>query len=155
MTSLFWAMLTLGRIVLGATADRVGVERLLRLSMIGVMIAAILFIFKNVVIGFIAVALMGFSLSAIFPTLTADTPKRVGLRHAPNTIGLQTGSASVGFAILPGLAGILAQRLGLETLGPFLIAASFLMFLTNEFVVQVMKRNRASESGIIPNPLGD
>lgn len=154
MTSMFWAMLTLGRIVLGAAANRIGVERLLRLSMIGVFISAILFLFKNATVGFIAVSLMGFSLSAIFPTLTADTPHRVGIRHAPNTIGFQTGSASVGFAILPGIAGILAERIGLETLGPFLIISSLLMLVTNEIVVHVMKRNRRGEANVIPDIFG-
>lgn len=155
MTSLFWAMLTLGRIVLGAGAVYIGVERLLRLSMLGVLLSAVMFLFKNTAVGFLAVSLMGFSLSAIFPTLTSDTPNRVGLRHAPNTIGLQTGSASIGFAILPGLAGILAERLGLESLGPFLVLTSMLMLLTNEVVVLVMKRKRASEAAAMPNLLGD
>lgn len=141
ITSVFWGMLTIGRFVLGPLASKVGIQRLLRVSMIGAVIASILYLFQNLTIGFLAVALMGFSLSAIFPTLTSDTPARTGMLHAPNTIGFQTGSASIGFAVLPGLAGILAEKAGLETLGPFLIVSSVLMLLTNEAVLRLLQRN--------------
>jgi fucose permease len=140
MTSVFWAMLTIGRFVFGAGAARIGVERLLRLSMIGAVVAAGLLLVRSLPVGFVAIALLGLSLAAIFPTLTADTPYRVGLRHAGNTIGLQTGAASVGLAILPGLAGIVAERIGLEALGPFLLAAALLMLIVNQMTVMLIRR---------------
>lgn len=142
MTSLFWAMLTVGRIVFGAAADWIGIQRLLRWSMIGVVFSATLFMVPSPAAGFAAVAFMGLSLAAIFPTLTSDTPNRVGVRHAANAIGFQTGAASVGFAILPGLAGVLAARLGLEMLGPFLLITSLMMLATNEIAVRMVQRNR-------------
>jgi fucose permease len=142
MTSLFWAMLTIGRIVFGAAADRIGIDRLLRWSMIGTIFSAGLFMIPSVVAGFVSVGFMGLSLAAIFPTLTSDTPVRVGLRHAANAIGLQTGAASVGFAILPGLAGVLAARLGLEMLGPYLLVTSVMMLVTNEVAMRLVRRNR-------------
>jgi fucose permease len=144
MISLFWAMLTVGRLVLGAVADWVGIERLLRGSMIGVVVAAALFLVPTLVGAFAAVALMGLSLSAIFPTLTSDTPNRTGPRHAANAISLQTGAASLGLAVLPGLAGILAARVGLEVVGPFLLISAGLMLLTNEAAIRLAAR-RAGE----------
>lgn len=142
MTSLFWGMLTLGRILFGAIADRVGIQRLLRLSMTGVVFSATLFLARSPVAGFAAVGLMGLSLSAIFPTLTSDTPYRVGTRHAASAIGFQTGAASVGLAILPGTAGFLAARLGLEVLGPYLVVTSLMMLVTNEVAVRIVQRRR-------------
>lgn len=141
-TSIYWAMLTIGRIVFGATADRIGTERLLRWSMLGTIISATLFLNRTTVGGIASVALMGLSLSAIFPTLMSDTPNRVGRSNAATAIGLQTGAASVGLTILPGLAGVLAARIGLEILGPFLIGASLMMFITNEVSVVLARRNR-------------
>lgn len=146
MTSVFWAMLTLGRVVFGAAAARIGTERLLRLSMVGTVLASLLLLLNSIPAGFVAIALMGLSLSAIFPTLTSDTPHRVGLRHAANTIGLQTGAASVGFAILPGMAGALAERAGLESLAPFLVVTSLLMLFTNQAAVHLMRRQRAMKA---------
>jgi fucose permease len=155
MTSAFWAMLTLGRFVFGAAVDRIGINRLLRGSMIGAILAALLFLVPIPAVGFAAVALMGLSLSAIFPTLTSDTPNRVGLSHATNAIGLQTGAASIGFAVLPGLAGVLAARLGLEILGPFLLVSTILMLGVNEVAVWLARQNRLRAGMIAAAPPGD
>jgi fucose permease len=141
MTSLFWAMLTLGRILFGAAADRIGVQRLLRLSMAGAVFSAALFLLRSPAASFVSVGLMGLSLAAIFPTLTSDTPQRAGPAHAANAIGYQTGAASIGFAILPGVAGVLAARLGLEVLGPYLVITSALMVMTNEITIRLVARN--------------
>lgn len=145
MVSLYWGMLTAGRILFGAAAERVGLERLLRLSMLGALLAAVLFLFHSPWISLVTVALMGLSLSAIFPTLTSDTPRRVGLRHANHAIGLQTGAASVGVAALPSLTGFLAERFSLEVIGPFLIIAASLLFVTNEIVVVLVHRRARRE----------
>ncbi len=148
MTSLFWAMLTTGRFVFGAAAQRIGIDRLLRWSMVGTILSAGLFMIPTTVAGFVSVGLMGLSLAAIFPTLTSDTPHRSGLRHAANAIGLQTGAASVGFAILPGLAGVLAARLGLEMLGPYLLVTSVMMLVTNEVAMWLVRRNRRLQAPV-------
>jgi len=145
MTSIFWAMLTAGRVVFGAAAARIGTARLLRYSMAGTLLASLLLLVQWLPAGFAAVALLGLSLAAIFPTLTSDTPYRVGLPHAANTIGLQTGAASIGFAILPGTAGAIAERAGLESLGPFLVVTSLLMLVTNEIAVGVMRRRSVTQ----------
>jgi len=140
ITSVFWAMSTLGRIVFGAGAARIGIERLLRTCMVGVVLAALLLLPRTLPTGLAAIILMGLSLSIIFPTLTAHTPARVGRRHTANTISVQTGAASIGLALLPGLAGIIAQRVGLEVLGPFLVVGAALMLLLNTATVAVARR---------------
>lgn len=142
MTSVFWAMLALGRIVFGAAAVRIGVERLLRLAMIGVLLSATLLAVRVTPVGFVALALMGLSLSVIFPTLTAHTPQRVGVDHAANAISFQTGAASIGLALLPSLAGFLAARIGLESLGPFLVVGSLLMLTANQAASRMAQRGR-------------
>ena len=141
-TSIYWAMLTCGRIIFGATASRIGTARLLRGSMIGTIISAAFFLNQTTAGGIVSVALMGLSLSAIFPTLMSDTPNRVGQNNSATAIGLQTGAASMGLTILPGMAGILAARLGLEVLGPFLVGAAVLMFFTNEVSQTLARRYR-------------
>jgi fucose permease len=142
MVSLFWVMITLGRVVLGAAAVRVGVERLLRLAMLGVLLSTALLVVRAASVGFVALALMGLSLSSIFPTLTAHTPNRVGVDHAANAIGFQTGAASIGLALLPGLAGFLAARVGLESLGPFLVVGALLMLAINQAAAWLSRRER-------------
>ncbi len=141
LTSIFWAMLTLGRIVFGAGAQRIGINRLLRLSMIATVFASLLVVIGTVWTGFVGIAMMGLSLSAIFPTLTSETPHRVGIRHAANAIGYQTGAASIGFAVMPGLAGVLAERAGLESIGWVLVVGSLLMLVANELAIAIAHRD--------------
>lgn len=154
MTSLFWAMLTAGRIVFGAASDRIGISRLLRWSMAGGVVSAALFLVNNQWVGFMAVPLMGLSFSIIFPTLLSDTPRRVGRQHAATVIGLQAAAGSVGSAVVPGLAGVLAARLGLEVLGPFLLATAFLLLVINELTMWLSDRNRPpkEEDASSPTP---
>ncbi len=141
-TSVYWGMLTFGRIVLGAGAERWGIERLLRWSMVGTVFASAMLAVGGVWVGFVGYGLLGFALSTIFPTLTADTPRRVGLRHMATAIGFQTGAASVGFAVLPGVAGYVAQRVGLESIGWILVATSVAMLIANEIAVHISRRRR-------------
>lgn len=143
-TSVYWGMLTLGRIVLGAGAEGWGIERLLRLSMLGTVIASAMLAVGGVWIGFLGYGLLGFALSTIFPTLTAETPHRVGLRHMATAIGYQTGAASVGFAVLPGVAGFVAESVGLESIGWILVGTSVAMLIANELAAYMSRKGQQS-----------
>lgn len=144
LASVYWGMLTVGRMVFGAAANRMGITRLLRWSMAGTVISSALFILRSPIASLASVTLMGLSLAAIFPTLMSDTPNRVGNEHVATAISFQNGAASLGLAILPGLAGVLAARVGLEVLGIYLLIASSLMLLTNEATLRLAIRNKAS-----------
>lgn len=142
-TSVYWAMLTLGRIVFGARADRIGVERLLRLSMIGAVLASGLMVVRINPIAFAGFALLGLTLSTIFPTLTSDTPNRVGRSMAAATIGYQTAASSAGVAFIPGLAGILASRTSLEIIMILLVVTAVAMLVMNEVALAFSRRRAA------------
>jgi fucose permease len=137
--SLYWAGLTAGRLVLGAIAPRLGVVTLVRASMIGVCVASALLWITNPIVSLVTVVLLGFSLAAIFPTLMSDTPRRVGARHAPNAIGYQMSAASIGIAILPGLAGVLADAISLEIIVPFVLINGVILFLLNEVILYLLR----------------
>lgn len=139
-TSVYWGMLTLGRIVLGAGAERWGIERLLRWSMVGSVFASVLLALGGLWTGLVGFGLLGFALSTIFPTLTSETPRRVGLRHMATAIGLQTGAASIGFAVLPGVAGFVAEGFGLESIGWLLVGTSVAMLVANETAAAMSRR---------------
>lgn len=117
--SLFWGCLTLGRLLVGFAVERLGAHRVLQMSMGGVLAGALLLSLPTAVSSLPALLLMGFSCAAIFPLLTSDTPRRVGPAHLSNAMGLQNAAASMGLAILPGTAGLLADSMGLEVIGPF------------------------------------
>lgn len=140
--SAYWASLTVGRILFGIVARRVETTALLRVAMLGCLCGAALIWaparlpYLDLPISFLGLALLGFSMAPLFPLSISDTPRLVGTEHAANAIGFQISAASLGFAILPGLAGFLAQRLGLEVIGPVLVAFALAMLLLHEAFVR-------------------
>jgi len=96
------------------------------------------FVWWNVAepLNFLGLVTIGFSLAPLFPSLISSTPRRVGAAHAANAIGFQVAAGSVGIAVLPGFAGVLAENLGLEIIGPFLVVASVAMLLLHEALVR-------------------
>jgi fucose permease len=135
--SVYWGGLTVGRIVFGFVAGRMGIGRLSRLAMLGLMCGAAL-IWWNAADLFssLGLALMGLSMASLFPLAISATPRRVGVAHAANAIGFQIAAAGLGFALLPALGGVLSEKLGLEIIGPFLLAASAVMFLLHEVIAR-------------------
>jgi fucose permease len=144
--SVYWGSLTVGRLILGTVADRLGVVSLLRVCILGIILGSAL-VWWNVAasLSFLGLALVGFTLAPLFPSLISSTPRRLGAAHAPNAIGFQVAAGSVGIALLPGVAGVLAENMGLEIIGPFLSAASITMFLLHEAIVRLDRSPRETQ----------
>ncbi len=131
--SVFWASLTGGRLLFGAVVSRVGAVRLVRAAMATGMCGTLLIWWHlSDLLSFLGLALIGFAWSSVFPVLTSNTPERVGAPHAPNAIGFQMAAATLGIAVLPGLAGVLAEAFGLEIIGPYLFVLSVAAFVLHE-----------------------
>jgi fucose permease len=128
--AVYWGSLTAGRVALGALTSRVPAETLLRASLATVP-AGVLVLWAGVgpSAGAVGLLLLGLALAPIFPLLIATTPARVGAPHATHAIGFQVAAFYVGTAVLPGAAGLLARRLGLDALGPFLLATAVVLGL--------------------------
>jgi len=127
--SAYWGSFTLGRMLMGLLAMRVGDKTLLYLSMITAVVGSLLlFLNLNDVLSFVGLMLLGFGQAAIFPILISQTPKRVGARHAANTIGFQVGFAGLGGAVLAGLAGVVAENFGIETISASILVISIVLF---------------------------
>lgn len=121
MAGSYWGTFTLGRILAGLYTKRLGVHTLVRVSLVGALIGAVL-LWLNLgeVVSLVGVALVGFAVAPIFPGMVSGTRDRVGAHHAANTIGIQIGAAGLGGALLPGLAGILARQISLEVIPVYL-----------------------------------
>lgn len=128
LVSLYWASLTAGRVLFGAIARSVALDRALLFCMLGFALGAAL-VWLNLAawLSFGGFALMGFCLAPIFPSLISATPSRIGAAHVANTIGFQVAAASLGGGALPALIGVLADSLGLEVLGPALLIGALAM----------------------------
>ncbi len=133
--SLYWASLTLGRILFGFLVQRVSPTTLLRWCMVGAVLSALLIWVNGAPwLAFAGIALMGLSLAPQFPLLISATPDYLGVAHAANGVGLQVAAASLGGAVLPSLLGVLAAAYSLEVLGPFLLVTALLMTMLFELL---------------------
>jgi fucose permease len=131
--SVYWGSFTAGRVFFGVFGNRIRVLTALRASMIAMIVASLMIWWQGADwISFAGLALMGFAIAPLFPLLMTATPVRLGRRRAANAIGYQVGAASLGIAVLPGLAGFLAEQGSLEVVGPFLLVGSALMLVLHE-----------------------
>ncbi len=141
--SAYWGSFTLGRMLMGLFAMRIGDKTLLYMSMFTSVIGSLL-LFLNLqqTLSFVGLMLLGFGQAAIFPILISQTPSRVGIRHAANAIGFQVGFAGLGGAALGGLAGIIAENLGVETISAFIFATSIALFSIYQLILWWEKRQQ-------------
>ena len=146
--SAYWASFTVGRMLMGLLAIRMGDKSLLNVSFILSVIGA-LFLFLNLheTLTFIGLLAIGFGLAAIFPILILQTAARVGSEHAANAIGFQVGCAGLGGAALSGIAGVFAEHVSIESISFFI----FLGALLTALIYQVMIWWQARTPAVIAN----
>jgi fucose permease len=124
----YWGTFTAGRILAGLWTRKLSLDNLLRLSLLGALLGALLLWWNPApAVSLLGVVVVGFSIAPIFPGLVSGTQARVGLRHAANTIGMQISAAGLGGAMLPGLAGVLARQVSLEAIPVFMAACILVM----------------------------
>ena len=110
--ALYWACITLGRLLMGAVVDRVGSVRLLRFCTAGTVVgAAMLWLAPLPLISFLGVAVMGVTLAPVYPTSVSQIPARVGPNLSAHVIGVQVAAGVFGGRGVAGGAGR-RRRLG-------------------------------------------
>jgi fucose permease len=135
--SVYWGGLAVGRLALGGAADRIGVVSLLRLCIVCMIVGvALMWWHATDMLSFLGLALTGLAEGPVFPSLMSDTPRRVSTSHVDNTVGFQVAAASLGAAVLSSLAGVLAENITLETIGPFMLVCSVTLFILHEVTVR-------------------
>lgn len=126
--TIYWASIATGRVVFGFIIEWLGIDLLLRLSMLAAVTGTGLFA-ANMPLSAGALTLTGLGLASIYPCLMTRTPQRLGKARAAHAIGFQVSAAMVGAAVLPSTCGWLAQSRGLEavTMTTAAMAASLLV----------------------------
>jgi fucose permease len=138
----YWAALTIGRLLMGAVANRFHPDTLVTASLAGMFVGAlILWSAPADVVAGLGLVLLGFSAAAVFPTMIAVTPLHVGSDRASAVIGYQVAAAALGGALVPIAVGLLAESVGLAVVGPVLVVSIVVLAL----LVWATRRN-------VPNP---
>ena len=124
----YWATFTIGRIMAGLLTRRFGMANLLKAGFLAALGGSLLLWWNPFPqASILAVSIIGFAIAPIFPGLVSGTSARVGEQHAANTIGMQIAAAGFGGAVVPSLAGVLAQNISLEAIPVYLVGVFTLL----------------------------
>lgn len=135
--SMYWGTFTIGRFLFGIISPWLPAKVWLRACVSLTALSTVLLLFpNNQTLGLLALMFAGVSQAPIFATLISLMPKLVGREHASNAIGYVVGAAGVGIAILPSLAGILAERFSLEAIPPFILAQCLMLVVLFEMLAR-------------------
>jgi fucose permease len=126
----YWATFTIGRVMAGLLTRRFGIANLVKAGFLAALAGSLLLWWNPFPqASVIAVSIIGFALAPIFPGLVSGTSARVGEHHAANTIGMQIAAAGFGGAVVPSLAGVLAQNISLEAIPVYLVGVFSLLIV--------------------------
>ncbi|HEX8914018.1 MAG TPA: MFS transporter, partial [Humisphaera sp.] len=135
----FWAALTAGRVTFGQLATKLDRLTILRIGFGLAPAGAALMCWRDSQAATaLSAALLGFALAPIYPVLVSATPGRVGERFAAHAVGFEVSAATVGIAVVPGIGGVLAQRVGLEAVPPFILTITLLLLVLHEATVRLL-----------------
>ncbi len=125
----YWAMFTIGRILAGLYAGRLGVNLLVQGGIILALLGSLLLWWNPFELSnLLAVAMIGLAVAPVFPAMISGTQRRVGDRFAANTIGMQMAVTGLGASLIPGFLGVMARRFSLEIIPVCLVFIFLALF---------------------------
>jgi len=145
----YWFTFTIGRILAGLVARRVGSHKLVLGGLAGALLGMLLLIWNpSAIANVAAVGIIGLAIAPIFPALMSGTSARVGEHFAANTIGMQMAATGLGIAVIPSLLGVLARQVSLEVIPAILLA--LYAVLTGVYLLTARAGARSPAAGTVP-----
>jgi fucose permease len=143
--SLYYAGITIGRLITGFLTMRISCRRLIQIGQIITLIGA-LFLLLPFASGFsiIGLLLVGFGCAPIFPCMLHETPNRFGQVLSQKIMGLQMAFAYIGSTLLPPLLGLIVSITSIGILPFFLIVYIIGMYLSSERIAKLMTSGKPS-----------
>jgi fucose permease len=120
--SAYWAMMFIGRMLLGPLAARLGPSRVLAGAVTAVPLGALLTALPAPApVAVAGMMLLGLATAPVFPLVTLTAGDRVGDGAVATTVGLQVAASALGGAVLPAGVGLVIGALGAQAVGPSLL----------------------------------
>lgn len=132
--SFYWGFSFVGRLIIGFVAYRLNNVTLLRICMIGMALgAALLWQSASAGLNFVGLALFGLASAPVYPTLIAESRRRVDPPHRANAIGFQIGASALGMALIPAGVAWAADHFSVDAIGALPFVALLLAVGLYEF----------------------
>ena len=112
----YWGGLTVGRFLLAATGGRWAAEAMMTQATALAVVSAVVFALDPLGWGAIALPVLGFAFSVMFPAIVNRTPVYLGAERAARVVGYQFAASSAGAIVVPSLIGFLIDRTDAEAL---------------------------------------
>ena len=127
--AVYWGGLTVGRFGFGILGERLSPSRTIGGSLVIALIGVGVVWLDPFELGAVGLPLAGLGFAAVFPTLVALTPARIGRLRSTRSIGFQLAAANLGAAGVPWALGLVAGGFGVQALAPGLFGAAVLLAL--------------------------
>ena len=106
----FFGAIMAGRVVTGVVVERTGNRTIIRYAVPVALLGAVLFASMRAVwVSAAALLLAGLGFSPVYPCLMHEVPRRFAPDAVQTVIGRQSGAGSIGWAVFPATAGLLAE----------------------------------------------
>ncbi|KAL4927554.1 MFS transporter [Aspergillus undulatus] len=119
----FWAGITVGRVVLGFANEFLGERLAVTVYLVlAVALELVFWLVPQFIVSAVAVSLIGFFTGPLFPAAVTVAAKLLPKHLHTPSIGIVSAFGGSGGAVLPFLAGAIAQPHGVSSLQPFALA---------------------------------
>lgn len=141
--SLFYASITVGRLVAGFVTVKVSNKILIRIGEIIILVEIVLLALPlPPLFALISFILIGLGCAPIFPSMLHETPTRFGKANAQQVMSFQMAIAYVGSTFLPPIFGFIASNTSISFLPFFIVAYIFVLLISSEFVNRAISQNK-------------
>ena len=116
----FWGGMALGRMTLGSVTDRFGERASVTVYLLFALAAEAVFCFVTpIAVGVVSMCMLGFWLGPIFPTGIVMITRLMPRELHVDAVATVNVVGQIGGALFPFVVGALADRLGIQSLQPF------------------------------------
>jgi len=137
--AVYYICMTLGRMFFGWIAKWIKEVPIVRIGCAVAFGGIVLLHFTNSIFG---MAMTGFGLAPLLPTLVSDTSNRFSPRIISKLVGYELAAFGAGIAVLFFLTSQLLELISLELLFPIGLVFIVLVFICNEILVRAIKAER-------------
>lgn len=133
--SMFYAGITVGRLLAGFAAMKIPSKVMVRLGQIVCILGAVLLIVPfGSIACVVGTALLGLGCAPIFPSMLHETPTRFGAQNSQAIMGLQMAFAYIGNTVVPPLFGVVASATNIVIFPYFVMVCILMMFGASELI---------------------
>jgi fucose permease len=151
----FWLGLTIGRVILGFVTGRIGEKGAITIYLLlSIALQLLYWLVPHPIASAVFVAFLGFFLGPLFPAAIVAATKLLPSDYHISAIGFAAALGGAGGSLIPFAVGAIAQRKGVETLQPIMLAILVFILLTWWLFPGGLRRGGLERARVNKEPVG-